>query len=71
LLTGAAGLGAVQRGTALLTTPKTAARAQENLNISALSEEALEEISRTQTRQRLNEVVKTGIPGFIAQSRSA
>src|SRR5271163_299256 len=60
---------AVQRGTALLTTPKTAARARENLNISALPEDALDEINRIQTRQRLNEVVKTGIPGFIPQGR--
>ena len=56
---------AVQRGTALLTTPRTAARAQENFNISALPEDALEEINRIQTRQRLNSVVNTGIPGFI------
>jgi alcohol dehydrogenase (NADP+) len=62
---------AVQRGTALLTTPRAAARAQENFNISALPEDALEEINRIQTRQRLNEVVKTGIPGFIPQSKSA
>jgi alcohol dehydrogenase (NADP+) len=60
---------AVQRGTAFLTTPRTAARAQENFNISALPEDALEEINRIQTRQRLNEVVKTGIPGFISQGR--
>src|SRR5580692_9912109 len=60
---------AVQRGTALLTTPSTAARAQENLNISALPEDALSEINRIRTRQRLNEVVKTGVPGFIAQGR--
>src|SRR6478752_655775 len=60
---------AVQRGTALLTTPRTAARAQENLNISALPEDALNEINRIQTRQRFNEVVKTGIPGFIPQVR--
>src|SRR5271156_5808788 len=60
---------AVQRGTALLTTPKTAARARENFNISALPEDALEEINRIQTRQRLNEVVKTGSPGFIPQGR--
>jgi len=58
---------AVQRGTALLTTPRTAAWAQENFNISALPEDALEEINRIQTRQRLNDVVKTGIPGFIPQ----
>jgi alcohol dehydrogenase (NADP+) len=58
---------AVQRGTALLTTPTTAARAKENFNISALPEEAFNEINRIQTRQRLNEVVKTGVPGFIPQ----
>ena len=58
---------AVQRGTALLTTPKSAARAKENFNISALPEDALDEINRIQTRQRLNEVVKTGSPGFIPQ----
>jgi len=28
-----------------------------------------DEINRIQTRQRLNEVVKTGSPGFIAQGR--
>lgn len=60
---------AVQRGTAVLTTPKTAARARENFNISALPEDAFNEITRIQTRQRLNEVVKTGVPGFIAQGR--
>src|ERR1700728_1820960 len=60
---------AVQRGTALLTTPKTAARARENFDISALPEEALNEINRIQTRQRFNEVVKTGSPGFIPQGR--
>lgn len=58
---------AVQRGTAVLTTPKTAARARENFDISALPEDAFDEINRIQTRQRLNEVVKTGVPGFIAQ----
>jgi len=56
---------AVQRGTALLTTPRTAARARENFDISALPEDAFNEINRIQTRQRLNEVVKTGVPGFI------
>lgn len=58
---------AVQRGTALLTTPKTAARARENFDISALPEDAFDEINRIQTRQRLNQVVKTGVPGFIRQ----
>jgi alcohol dehydrogenase (NADP+) len=60
---------ALQRGTALLTTPKSAARARENFDISALPENALHEINRIQTTQRLNEVVKTGVPGFIAQGR--
>jgi aldehyde reductase len=60
---------AVQRGTALLTTPKSEAQARENIDISSLPEDALEEINRIQTRQRLNEVVKTGIPGFIPQGR--
>src|SRR5271156_3948260 len=60
---------AVQRGTALLTTPRTAERARENFDISALPEEALDEINRIQTRQRFNEVVKTGSPGFIPQVR--
>jgi alcohol dehydrogenase (NADP+) len=58
---------AVQRGTALLTTPRTAARAKENFDISALPEDALNEINRIQTRQRLNPVLKTGVPGFIAR----
>jgi len=58
---------AVQRGTALLTTPRTAARARENFDISALPEDAFNEINRIQTRQRLNPVVTTGVPGFIAR----
>jgi alcohol dehydrogenase (NADP+) len=58
---------AVQRGTALLTTPKSAARARESFDITALPQNALEEINRIQTRQRLNAVVTTGIPGFIAK----
>ena len=60
---------AVQRGTALLTTPRTEARARENFDISALPEDALDEINRIQTRQRFNEVVNTGSPGFIPQGR--
>jgi aldehyde reductase len=61
---------AVQRGTALLTTTRSAARARENFNISPLPEDAFDEISRIQTRQRLNSVVKTGIPGFIPRGTS-
>jgi aldehyde reductase len=60
---------AVQRGTAVLTTTRTPARAHENFNISALPQGALEEIDRIQTRQRFNEVVKTGSPGFIPQGK--
>ena len=62
---------AVQRGTALLTTPRTADRARENFNISALPEEVFDEINRIETRQRLNEVVKTGVPGFIPRGKTA
>jgi alcohol dehydrogenase (NADP+) len=58
---------AVQRGTALLTTPKTAERARENFDIAFLPQDAFDEISRIDTRQRFNEVVKTGVPGFIAK----
>ncbi len=58
---------AVQRGTALLTTPRTGARARENFNISPLPEDALDEINRIHTRHRFNQVVKTGSPGFIPQ----
>jgi len=58
---------AVQRGTALLTTPRTADRARENFDISPLPHDAFDEINRIQTRQRFNQVVKTGSPGFIPQ----
>jgi alcohol dehydrogenase (NADP+) len=60
---------AVQRGTALLTTPRTAERARENFNISALPEDAFDEINGIQTRQRLNDVVNTGSPGFIPRAK--
>jgi alcohol dehydrogenase (NADP+) len=62
---------AIQRGTAVLTTTKTAARARENFDIFALPDDAFYEISGIQTRQRLNEVVKTGVPGFIPRGTSA
>ena len=60
---------AVQRGTALLTTPRTPDRAKENFDISALPQDAFDQINQIQTRQRFNEVVKTGSPGFIPQGR--
>jgi aldehyde reductase len=58
---------AIQRGTAILTTSKTPARIHENYNISEIPSDAVEEINRIQTRRRLNSVVQTGVPGFIAQ----
>lgn len=58
---------AVQRGTAILTTAKTAARAKENFDITALPQDAFDEINNIQTRQRYNNVVNTGVPGFIAR----
>jgi len=60
---------ALQRGGAVLTTPKTAARARENFDISALPADAFDEINRIQTRQRFNEVVNTGSGGFLPQSK--
>ena len=62
---------AVQRGTALLTTPRSAARARENFDISSLPQDALDQINRIQTRQRLNPVVNTGVPGFIPKATQA
>jgi aldehyde reductase len=60
---------AVQRGTALLTTPTTAARAKENLDIARLPQDAFDEINAIKIRQRLNPVVNTGVPGFIPQTK--
>jgi alcohol dehydrogenase (NADP+) len=60
----------VQRGTAVLTTPKSADRAKENFDIARLPQDAFDEINHIQTRQRLNPVVNTGVPGFIPQTKS-
>lgn len=57
----------IQRGTAVLTTSKTLERIRENYDISEIPETAVDEINRIQTRSRLNSVVKTGVPGFIAK----
>jgi alcohol dehydrogenase (NADP+) len=62
---------AVQRGTALLTTPKSPGRAKENFDISALPDDAFDEINGIATRHRLNDVVNTGSPGFIPRVQSA
>jgi len=61
---------AIQRGTAVLTTAKTLDRARENYNISEIPEVAVDEINRIQIRSRLNSVVETGVPGFIAKGDS-
>jgi aldehyde reductase len=58
---------AIQRGTAVLTTAKTLDRVRENHNISEIPEAAVDEINRIQTRSRLNSVIETGVPGFIAK----
>jgi alcohol dehydrogenase (NADP+) len=57
----------IQRGTAVLTTAKTLDRAHENYNISEIPDGAVDEINRIQIRSRLNSVVETGVPGFIAR----
>jgi len=59
---------AIQRGTALLTTAKTVARARENFDLAPLPQDAFQEIQGIQTRQRLNNVVNTGVPGFIPKA---
>jgi diketogulonate reductase-like aldo/keto reductase len=60
---------AVQRGTAPLTTATNAGYIEQNFDISALPEDAIEEITQgIKTRVRLNPVVNTGIPGFIPRA---
>ena len=61
---------AVQRGTALLTTSVTPSRIRENLELSTLPEDAMQEIrDGVATKIRFNAVVETGVPGFIPRSR--
>jgi diketogulonate reductase-like aldo/keto reductase len=61
---------AVQRGTALLTTSVTPSRIQENFQLSAIPEDAMQEIrDGVATRVRFNTVVGTGVPGFIPRVR--
>ena len=60
----------VQRGTAVLAKTRTEARAKENFNISPLPQDAFDEINSIRTRQRLNDVTTTGVPGFIPRVRS-
>jgi diketogulonate reductase-like aldo/keto reductase len=61
---------AIQRGTAPLTTSKTPSRIQENFQVSALPEDAVQEISdKVTSRVRFNAVVNTGVPGFIPRAK--
>jgi diketogulonate reductase-like aldo/keto reductase len=61
---------AIQRGTAPLTSSKTPSRILENFQVSALPDDAVQQISDgIKTRVRLNTVVKTGIPGFIPREK--
>jgi len=61
---------AVQRGTAFLTTSTKPQRIRESFDISALSEDAMQEIrNRITTNVRFNSVVTTGVPGFIPRAR--
>ena len=60
---------AVQRGTAFLTTSTTLHHIRENFEISALPEDAMQEIrDNIKTSVRFNSVVQTGVPGFIPRS---
>ncbi|WP_048862391.1 aldo/keto reductase [Acidisphaera rubrifaciens] len=61
---------AVQRGTAFLTTSTKHTYIQENFEISALPEDAMREIRESiRLNVRFNDVVKTGVPGFISRAR--
>jgi len=63
---------AVQRGTAFLTTSTKPARIRENLDISAIPEDAMREIrDRITTNVRFNSVVTTGVPGFIPRAKAS
>lgn len=57
---------AAQRGTAFLTTSTSPAHIQENFDIAALPEDAMQEMQHhITTGVRLNPVVNTGVPGFV------
>lgn len=63
---------AVQRGTALLITSTSPSHIRENFDISAISDDAMQEIrDDVTTRLRFNTVVHTGVPGFIPQPSQA
>jgi diketogulonate reductase-like aldo/keto reductase len=57
---------AVQRGTAFLTTSTSPHHIQENFDLSALPDDAMQEMRDSITTNiRFNTVVQTGVPGFI------
>jgi diketogulonate reductase-like aldo/keto reductase len=61
---------ALQRGTAPITTSKNPSRIKENFDVSALPEDAMEEIrGGIKTQYRYNPVTETGIPGFIPKGK--
>ncbi|MBV8392920.1 MAG: aldo/keto reductase [Alphaproteobacteria bacterium] len=61
---------AIKRGTALLTTSVTPSRIRENFEVSALPDDAMQEIRNGVTAKiRFNSVVGTGVPGFIPRGR--
>jgi diketogulonate reductase-like aldo/keto reductase len=60
---------AVQRGTAFLTTSTNPRHIFENFDISALPEDAMQDIRDSVTTSvRFNAVVETGVPGFIPRT---
>ncbi|MBV8188351.1 MAG: aldo/keto reductase [Alphaproteobacteria bacterium] len=61
---------AIQRGTALLTTSVKPDRIRENFEVSALPEDAMQEIREGMAKKiRFNAVVESGVPGFIPRDR--
>jgi alcohol dehydrogenase (NADP+) len=57
---------AVQRGIAFLTTSTSPAHIRENFEVDALPEDAMQEMrDGIATNVRFNNVVMTGVPGFI------
>jgi diketogulonate reductase-like aldo/keto reductase len=55
----------IQRGSAVLTSSVRPPRIVENFDVTALPENAIQEISELETRIRFNSVVDGGEPGFI------
>jgi diketogulonate reductase-like aldo/keto reductase len=62
---------ALQRGTAPLSTATSIRHIEENFAVSALPEDAIEEIAKgiTTRVRHFSSVVETGIPGFIPKGR--